>query len=141
MLSKAFDILSSSAAATITDEDESRSYGTYIGNKLRLYSAKTRSAVIHAIGDIIFRADQGMFEPNILHNQNNMCYPNPYLPQSFPSVHTPLHPPASVYPGPNSDPLPTNNCITPTESTSSVYPNISPILDQIPNEIDEFNHV
>jgi len=146
MLNKAFEILSSSAAAATTDEDESRSYGIYLGNKLRQYTARTRSAVQHAFGDIIFRADQGMFEHELLQNPS-IHYPNPYLPQRFSStVFTPFHSPSTVFSGPNSDPLSTSTNIytTPTDSTSttnfsSVYPNdISHIPNQVSNELGDF---
>lgn len=162
MLNKAFNILSASAAAT-TDEDECRSYGNYIGNKLRQYSAKTRSAVQHAISDVIFKADEGMYDSNIVHNQN-IYHSYPYLPQKFSnSVFTPLSSPSSNYSDINSDVAPINNFSTnshdsipikntyiePSESTSippmnfsSAYQsNLLTNCDHSPNILGEFSHI
>lgn len=109
MLNKAFDILSASAAVAATGDDECRSYGNFIGNKLRQYSSKTRSAVQHAISDVIFKADEGMYEAKTVQNQNTY-HSYPYLPQKFShSVFTPLSSPSSTYSGINSDVAPINN--------------------------------
>lgn len=79
-----------------------------------------------------------------------MYYPNPYLPQKLSSsVFTSLYSPASVYSGPNSNSLQTstNNSITPSPLLPLVFllpvllTTISPMLDQIPNDMDEFNHI
>lgn len=61
-LIKSFGILSSSAAAPTIEENDSKSFAIYIGEKLQKYSEKTRNATQHAICDIIFRADEGIFE-------------------------------------------------------------------------------
>lgn len=108
MLNK-FNILSASAAAT-TGEDEYSSYGNYIENKLRQYSAETRSAVQYAINDILLQADKSMYETNIVQNQN-IYHSYPYLPQKFSySVFTPLSSPSSTYSDINSDVALINNC-------------------------------
>ena len=59
MLEKAFTILTSAAAATTADDDECRSFGGFISNKLRNYLPCTRNKVQHEICNIIFAADQG----------------------------------------------------------------------------------
>jgi hypothetical protein len=62
MLEKAFTILTSSAAAAATADDECRSFGSFISNKLRNYLPCTRNKVQHEISNIIFTADQGHFD-------------------------------------------------------------------------------
>lgn len=42
-------------------QDECASFGMFVGNKLRNYSFYTRSAVQHAISDILFNADMGYY--------------------------------------------------------------------------------
>ena len=61
MLEKAFTILTSAAAAATAD-DECRSFGSFISNKLRNYLPCTRNKVQHEICNIIFAADQGHFD-------------------------------------------------------------------------------
>ncbi|XP_076288702.1 uncharacterized protein LOC143213080 isoform X2 [Lasioglossum baleicum] len=43
-------------------QDECRCFGTYIANKTKSYSACTRSAVQHAISEILFKADRGHYD-------------------------------------------------------------------------------
>ena len=62
MLEKAFTILTSAAAAATADDDECRSFGSFISNKLRNYLPCTRNKVQHEICNIIFAADQGHFD-------------------------------------------------------------------------------
>lgn len=46
------------------NEDECVTYGKYIGQKLKSYTTRTKCAVQHAISEVIFKADQGMYEYN-----------------------------------------------------------------------------
>ena len=62
MLEKAFTILTSAAAAATADDDECRSFGSFISNKLRNYLPCTRNKVQHEICNIIFAADQHHFD-------------------------------------------------------------------------------
>jgi hypothetical protein len=62
MLEKAFTILTSAAAAATADDDECRSFGSFISNKLRNYLPCTRNKVQHEICNIIFAAYQGHFD-------------------------------------------------------------------------------
>jgi hypothetical protein len=59
---EAFTILTSAAEAAIADDDECRSFGSFISNKLRNYLPCTRNKVQHEISNIIFAADQGHFD-------------------------------------------------------------------------------
>ncbi|XP_076672884.1 uncharacterized protein LOC143371522 isoform X2 [Andrena cerasifolii] len=43
-------------------EDECHSYGMFVANKMKRYSTSSRSAVQHAISDILFNADMGYYE-------------------------------------------------------------------------------
>ena len=40
------------------------SFGSYVANKLKTYRPQARNAVQHAISEILFKADQGLFDPN-----------------------------------------------------------------------------
>lgn len=51
--------------------DESTIYGEHVAAKHRKYSAHTRSVVEHIIGNILFKADMGKFDPKITHQANN----------------------------------------------------------------------
>jgi hypothetical protein len=62
ILEKAIAILTSSAATAASADDECRSFGNFIANKLRNYLPHTRSVVQHEISNIIFAADQGHFD-------------------------------------------------------------------------------
>jgi hypothetical protein len=62
MLDKAFTRLTSSAAAAASSDDECRSFGNLIANKLRNYSSRTRNTVQHEISNMIFAANQGNFD-------------------------------------------------------------------------------
>jgi hypothetical protein len=63
MLEKSFTILTPSAAAAASAVDEEcRSFGSFISNKLRNYLPRTRNQVQHGISNIIFAADQGHFD-------------------------------------------------------------------------------
>lgn len=46
------------------NEDECVTYGKYVGQKLKRYSTQTKCAVQHAISEVIFKADKGMYEFN-----------------------------------------------------------------------------
>lgn len=43
-------------------QDECQSFGTFVINKMRNYSSCARSAVEHAISDILFNADMGYYD-------------------------------------------------------------------------------
>ena len=62
MLKKAFTILMLSAEATASADDECRSFGSLISKKLRNYLLHTRNKVLHERSNIIFAADQGLFD-------------------------------------------------------------------------------
>jgi hypothetical protein len=61
MLEKAFTI-PTSAAATASAEDECRSFGNFIGNRLQIYLLRTRNTVQYEISNIIIAAYQGHFD-------------------------------------------------------------------------------
>jgi hypothetical protein len=61
MLQKAFTILTSSAAAAASADDECRSFGNFAANKLRIYLPRTRNIIQYEISNIIFAAYQGHF--------------------------------------------------------------------------------
>lgn len=50
---------------TLSERDEEiKSFATFIGNKMKRYSDETKNAVQQAICEIIFKADQQVFECN-----------------------------------------------------------------------------
>ena len=66
MLEKAFTILTSTAVAAASAEEECRSFGCLISNKMRNYLPGTRKQVQHKLSSIIFAADQGHFDVSYL---------------------------------------------------------------------------
>jgi hypothetical protein len=62
MLEKAFILLTSSAAAAAFVDDECRSFGNFIANKLRIYLLRTRNIVQYEISNFIIAAYQGHFD-------------------------------------------------------------------------------
>ena len=62
MLEKALIIVKPSAGAAASADDECRSFGSFISNKLRNYLPRTRNKVKHEISNITFAADQGHFD-------------------------------------------------------------------------------
>lgn len=66
-IDEAFDILKKSASNIELNQqspDECTTYGTYIGNKLRNYTPKTKSFVQYYFNNILFEADMGRFDGN-----------------------------------------------------------------------------
>lgn len=68
IMTSAFKILKTSAERNQSvptnskSPDECETYGAFIGNKLRLYTPRTRSYVQHHFSQILFNADQGQYE-------------------------------------------------------------------------------
>ncbi|CAK9795614.1 hypothetical protein ANTQUA_LOCUS426 [Anthophora quadrimaculata] len=58
------------------NEDECYSYGMFIANKLKFYSAHTRSAVQHAMSNILFKADMGHYNQSSLVSVNTQTEPS-----------------------------------------------------------------
>ncbi|XP_012239669.1 uncharacterized protein LOC117232586 [Bombus vosnesenskii] len=65
-----------SKAVETPSEDECYSYGMFVANKLKRYSARTRSAVQHAISDILFNADMGYYNQSSSVSTNTQTEPN-----------------------------------------------------------------
>jgi len=61
-VTKAFTILTSSAAPAASADDECRNFGTFIANKVRNYLPRTRNKVQQEISRIIIAAGQGLFD-------------------------------------------------------------------------------
>ncbi|CAK9820685.1 hypothetical protein ANTPLA_LOCUS10770 [Anthophora plagiata] len=58
------------------NEDECYSYGMFIANKLKYYSAHTRSAVQHAMSNVLFKADMGYYNQSSLVSVNTQTEPS-----------------------------------------------------------------
>ncbi|KOC59506.1 hypothetical protein WH47_09028 [Habropoda laboriosa] len=59
------------------NEDECYSYGMFVANKLKRYSAHTRSAVQHAMSNILYNADMGHYNQSSSVSVNTQTEPNP----------------------------------------------------------------
>ena len=63
MVTVAFTILTSSAAAAASvDDEEYQNFGTFIADKLQNYLLHTRNKEQHTISHIMFAANQGHFD-------------------------------------------------------------------------------
>lgn len=85
-LDKAFQLLT--AAADESENDECKSYGFFVGNKIKNYNSKTRNAVQHAISNILFNADSGFYDQNVIYPNHNIQFGQHSGTQHFPVLPT-----------------------------------------------------
>lgn len=91
-LDEAFKILKSAASAS-AGNDESQSFGRFVGNKLETYNQQVRNIVQYEMSNILFKADYGYFNQQLTpYNTNNHYnYSDPstynynYNAQSYPT--------------------------------------------------------
>lgn len=96
----AFSVSRSSVEGT-ENEDECVTYGKYIGQKLKRYTTRTKCAVQHAISEVIFKADQGLYEYNNCPLAGHQCSSNPELsPDIITSNNSPSPSPCDDTPSP-----------------------------------------
>ncbi|XP_025196112.1 uncharacterized protein LOC112595201 [Melanaphis sacchari] len=116
-LDKAFKILESAASASAVN-NESQSFGQFVGSKLEKYNQQVRSIVQYEISNILFKADYGYFNQQQLTYQNNHYISDPsthnynYHSQSYPMN---MHSSSLPYSFPTHD---TNITYTPVPQTS-----------------------
>ncbi|KAL1509953.1 hypothetical protein ABEB36_004617 [Hypothenemus hampei] len=75
-LDKAFDILTSTAAANCPSETSNDAFGKYIAKKMDKYTSNTQIAVEQAIMNVLFNADRGLYEPNFANSHFTSIYPS-----------------------------------------------------------------
>lgn len=70
--------------------DESSTYGDHIAAKHRKYSQHTKSVVEHLVGEILFKADMGLYEKEFTtpHSQPQNRFYNPYKQHDISNTHT-----------------------------------------------------
>lgn len=70
--------------------DESSTYGDHIAAKHRKYSQHTKSVVEHLVGEILFKADMGLYEKEFTtpHSQPQNRFYNPYKQHNSSNSHT-----------------------------------------------------
>lgn len=91
-LDEAFKILKSAASAS-AGNDESQSFGRFVGNKLEKYNQQVRNIVQYEMSNILFKADNGYFNQQLstYYKNNHYNYSDPstynynYNPQSYPT--------------------------------------------------------
>jgi len=105
-LDKAFKILESAASASVGN-NESQSFGQFVGKKLETYNQQVRSIVQYEMSNILFKADYGYFNQPLTYQNNHNNYSNPSSynnynnnPQSYP---TNIHSSSLPYPLPARD--------------------------------------
>lgn len=89
-LNEILQIIKSSvtAAAAISTMDECSVYGQHVANKLRSYSAKTRTMVEHNINNELFKADLGEYDGSCTDSKDDGFYPS-FSYQEATSNHSP----------------------------------------------------
>jgi len=90
-LDKAFKILESAASAS-DGNNESLSFGQFVGKKLETYNQHVRTILQYEMSNILFRLDYGYFNQSLTYkNNHHNNYSDPsssnynYNPQSYPT--------------------------------------------------------
>ncbi|KAF0709284.1 Uncharacterized protein FWK35_00036449, partial [Aphis craccivora] len=133
-LDKAFKILESAASASAVN-NESQSFGQFVGNKLEKYNQQVRSIVQYEITNILFKADYGYYNQQQLAYQNNHYISDPstqnynYHSQSYPMyLHSSSLP--SSFPTHDTNitytPVPQTSPATFTQSSPAIFTQTSP---------------
>lgn len=113
---EAYQILQEALASKQT-RDGSTIFGEHVAAKHRKYSAHTQSEVEHLIGDILYKADKGLYEPHVssISSGSHEQYSLPQLNQQTYTIIPPSTSPNS-YNQYSSD---TQSTITPLTSPSA----------------------
>ncbi|CAH1962121.1 unnamed protein product [Acanthoscelides obtectus] len=112
---EAYQILQETLASKKT-RDGSTIFGEHVAAKHRKYSAHTQSEVEHLIGDILYKADKGLYEPHVS-SISSISHKQYYLSQPNQQIYTSITPSTT----PNSY----NQYASDTQSISTPLPSPS----------------